>query len=93
MCRSSSFIVLMFLLVVVVAAVMGREILIDDDSPVVVKTNAVTAGETDETVGSSVCHMEYQVVKRVVGRCIKLGRAARGCVAGNYLHPFHPECM
>lgn len=38
------------------------------------------------------CHMEYQVVKRVVGHCMKLGRSAKGCVAGNYLHPFHPAC-
>lgn len=32
-------------------------------------------------------------MKRTTGHCVKLGKAGNGCVAGNYLQPFHPECM
>ncbi|XP_015591261.1 uncharacterized protein LOC107265886 [Cephus cinctus] len=39
------------------------------------------------------CHMEYQVTKKKVGRCTKLGHGVRGCVSGTYLNPFHPDCM
>lgn len=72
-----------------------REILVDDESPSV-KTNSIQNFVNEDlpsTDDGGPCHVEYQVMKRVVGHCMKLGRSARGCVAGNYLHPFHPECM
>ncbi|KYB28121.1 hypothetical protein TcasGA2_TC032886 [Tribolium castaneum] len=65
----------------------SREILLDDDRP------AVKAENEEQFLQEVPCNMDYQVVKRVVGTCIKLGRSARGCVAGNYLQPLHPECM
>lgn len=85
------------LLVVLISLAMTdaftREILVDDDNP-----NAKTVNEgpiSNQIPGeeNTACHMEYQVMKRVVGQCVKLGRSAKGCVAGNYLHPYHPECM
>lgn len=84
------------LLLVVVSLVMAeaftREILVDDDSP---KSSTNDGPISNQIPGeeNTACHMEYQVMKRVVGQCVKLGRTAKGCVAGNYLHPYHPECM
>ncbi|KAJ8974659.1 hypothetical protein NQ317_018878 [Molorchus minor] len=75
---------------------LSREILVDEEGPVfkVDKHEEYENNDnTEEFVEHAPCHMEYQVMKRVVGTCIKLGRTARGCVAGNYLHPLHPECM
>lgn len=60
----------------------------EDDNPVVV----ANFGEEDIKEGTP-CHVEYQVMKKTIGHCIKLGRSTKACVAGNYLHPFHPECM
>ncbi|KAK5643950.1 hypothetical protein RI129_007795 [Pyrocoelia pectoralis] len=34
-----------------------------------------------------------RIIKKITGHCIKLGRSTRGCVSGNYLHAFHPDCM
>lgn len=70
-----------------------REILVDDDSPNAKTNNDATISNQIPGEENTACHMEYQVMKRVVGQCVKLGRTAKGCVAGNYLHPYHPECM
>ncbi|XP_023312686.1 uncharacterized protein LOC111692798 [Anoplophora glabripennis] len=72
-----------------------REILVDDEGPIMgVAKHAEYENEDNEDVPEHApCHLEYQVMKRVVGTCIKLGRTARGCVSGNYLQPLHPECM
>ncbi|KAJ3657584.1 hypothetical protein Zmor_009373 [Zophobas morio] len=72
-----------------------KEILVDEEGLVSpARKVAVMQVAQDEYVEDEApCHLEYQVMKRVVGTCIKLGRSARGCVAGNYLHPLHPECM
>lgn len=39
------------------------------------------------------CHVEFTVLKRAVGHCIKLGKTTKACVSGTYIHPFHPDCM
>jgi hypothetical protein len=39
------------------------------------------------------CHVDYQVMKRYVGRCSKIGQNTKVCIAGNYIHPFHPACL
>ncbi|XP_074039331.1 uncharacterized protein [Leptinotarsa decemlineata] len=72
-----------------------REILIDDEGPLLkVDQEEYEGGNSiEEPAGHATCHLEYQVMKRVVGTCIKLGRTSQGCVAGNYLHPLHPDCM
>lgn len=68
-----------------------REIIVEDDTPAV-KSIAMENFD-EENKEDMPCHVEYQVMKKTVGHCIKLGRSTRACVAGNYLHPFHPECM
>lgn len=88
---ASTYLIILFITVVIY--VQSREILIDEDNTNI-KTPTMRNFATEDDVNDNEvpCHMEYQVVKRVVGHCMKLGRSAKGCVAGNYLHPFHPEC-
>lgn len=43
--------------------------------------------------GQIACTVEFQVTKRTVGRCVRLGKSAHGCVAGNHIVPFHSECL
>lgn len=85
------------LLIVAISLVMidayTREILVDDDNADTKSTNEGPMSNQIPGEENTACHMEYQVMKRVVGQCIKLGRTTKGCVAGNYLHPYHPECM
>ncbi|CAH1370153.1 unnamed protein product [Tenebrio molitor] len=80
-------------LFLLVSRIMGhpRELLVDEEEPAKVASSPVD--DEDDPREEAPCHMEYQVMKRVIGTCIKLGRNARGCVAGNYLRPLHPECM
>lgn len=86
---------LLIVLFVAMVASHPREILVDEESSPSLKANTMRAFVTDDETAEdeATCHMEYQVVKRVAGHCMKLGRSARGCVAGNYLQPFHPECI
>ncbi|XP_056648344.1 uncharacterized protein LOC130452877 [Diorhabda sublineata] len=71
-----------------------KEIMIDEEIPLLKADKHVQYVSDNVPIEeSSPCHMEYQVMKKVVGTCVRLGRTARGCVAGNYLHPFHPECI
>lgn len=46
-----------------------------------------------EESNGNTCHIEFQVMKRAVGHCMKLGKTGKGCVSGTYIHPFHPECF
>jgi hypothetical protein len=39
------------------------------------------------------CHVEFMVMKRAVGHCVKLGKRTTACVSGSYIHPFHQDCM
>ncbi|KAJ3630490.1 hypothetical protein MTP99_011684 [Tenebrio molitor] len=80
-------------LFLLVSRIMGhpRELLVDEEEPAKVASSPVD--DEEDPREEAPCHMEYQVMKRVIGTCIKLGRNARGCVAGNYLRPLHPECM
>lgn len=75
----------------------------EEDSPAAVASNvnhfiplsnshSTTSTTADDNVG--LCHMEFQVLKRAVGHCVKIGKTARGCVSlSGYIHPFHPDCM
>lgn len=45
-------------------------------------------------VGSTGCNVEFQVMKKFPGRCVRLGKnGGRGCVSGNHIIPFHPDCL
>lgn len=44
-------------------------------------------------VAENTCHVEFTVVRRAVGHCVKLGKVMRACISGTYIHPFHQECL
>lgn len=99
---NKSFVRLLTLLMVIYGVQIAEshiaELLFEEeDSPAVVAANlnhlpmahaALTPPMTEDS-----CHVEFTVMKRAVGRCIQLGKAARACVSGTYIHPFHPDCM
>lgn len=79
------------------------EIILEEDSPPAAAHSAIT-GSTgniegfDESggngIGSSGCSVEFQVMKKFPGRCVRLGKSGgRGCVSGNHIIPFHPDCL
>ncbi|XP_016770753.2 uncharacterized protein LOC107965265 [Apis mellifera] len=39
------------------------------------------------------CQIEYQITKKRAGKCIKLSHGVTGCVSGDYMNPFHPDCF
>ncbi|CAL7936369.1 unnamed protein product [Xylocopa violacea] len=39
------------------------------------------------------CLIEYQVTRKKTGKCMKLGHSVTGCVSGDYMNPFHPDCF
>ncbi|XP_012344013.1 uncharacterized protein LOC105735914 [Apis florea] len=39
------------------------------------------------------CQIEYQIIKKRAGKCVKLSRGVTGCVSGDYMNPFHPDCF
>lgn len=78
------------------------EVILDDDMPPPLRPpSTITAANMNlpyiaaspSLPEEQLCHVEYQVMKRSLGKCIKLGRNLRGCASGNYIQPMHPECM
>ncbi|XP_028146661.1 uncharacterized protein LOC114340126 [Diabrotica virgifera virgifera] len=70
-----------------------KEIVMDEDIPIL-KADKHIAYINNVPVEEIIpCHMEIQDTKEVVGTCVRLGRATRGCAAGNYLQPLHPQCL
>lgn len=87
-------ILLLYLLVNNVNAGHVTEFLVDSEIPpsaVIDSTYDVQQGA--DTTSEKLCHVEYQVIKRILGKCVKLGRNLKGCASGNYIQPLHPECM
>lgn len=95
-----SFVKLLAILVVIYGVQVSEshlaELLFEEeDSPAVVVARPSThaAVVLPPIVEDSSCHVEFTVVKRAAGRCVKVGKAMRACVSGTYIHPFHPDCM
>lgn len=70
----------------------------EEDLPAVVAANmnrlpSFHSDDSPPTAEDNMCHVEFTIVKRAVGRCVKVGKAMRACVSGTYIHPFHPDCM
>jgi hypothetical protein len=42
---------------------------------------------------NGICHVEYTVLKKSVGHCVKIGKSMRACISGAYFHPYHPDCI
>lgn len=95
MSQVSCYLMKVSILILIICAVIGHcripEILFEDETTSS-HSNAINNNIVDEVEGG-ICHVEFQVMKRAVGKCMKIGRTVRGCVSGNYVHPFHPECM
>lgn len=69
------------------------EIILEDDTPPAAAAaiaNSNTADGFDESGG---CSVEFQVMKKIPGRCVRLGGRGRGCVSGSHIIPFHPDCL
>ncbi|CAK9829348.1 hypothetical protein ANTRET_LOCUS6704 [Anthophora retusa] len=47
---------------------------------------------TDDSDGRF-CEIEYQVMKKRAGKCMKLGHGITGCISDDYMNPFHPDCF
>lgn len=68
----------------------------EEDSPVIVGPNLPLTHVTNSPTNvmeDNTCHVEFTVLKKAVGHCVKLGKATRACVSSTYIQPFHPECM
>lgn len=61
----------------------------EEDSPAVAASNHLPLARVDENI----CHLEFTVMKRATGHCMKLGKSTVACVSGTYVHPFHPDCV
>ncbi|XP_049826075.1 uncharacterized protein LOC126266305 [Aethina tumida] len=86
---------ILFLLLLFIGMVLAlsREIVLDDEGPNV-KLNKLQDIESEENDQESPpCYIEYQVVKRLKGSCIKIHDRMRACVAENYLEVSHPQCI
>lgn len=44
-----------------------------------------------DDLSSKPCHVDIEVPKRVVGKCVKAGHI-KACIIGETIHPYHPEC-
>ncbi|XP_076650008.1 uncharacterized protein LOC143357415 [Halictus rubicundus] len=49
--------------------------------------------ENLEDSGTRLCEIEYQVTRKTIGKCVKLGRGLTGCVSEKYVNPFHQDCF
>ncbi|XP_076761033.1 uncharacterized protein LOC143429353 [Xylocopa sonorina] len=57
--------------------------------PAMTKSVHDNSNENDGTF----CLIEYQVTRKRTGKCMKLGHDVTGCVSGDYMDPFHPDCF
>lgn len=69
-----------------------------EDEVLIVATNTGNIGgsvvaATNIAAGQIACTVEFQVMKKYPGHCVRLGKSGRGCVAGNHIVPFHPDCF
>lgn len=96
-------IVVMLLLPMQMTRAHIMEIILEEDSPAVAAVASSTGNMDgfDENVngngGTMGCSVEFQVMKKLPGRCVRLGGKnggrVYGCVSGNHMIPFHPDCL
>jgi hypothetical protein len=65
----------------------------EEDSPIANLPLAHVANSQANVMEANTCHVEFTVLKKAVGHCVKLGKATKACVSGTYIQPFHPDCM
>lgn len=87
----------MFLLPLQMTKAHIMEIILEQDSPPVAAIASSTGNIEgfDENGANGICSVEFQVMKKLPGRCVRLGGkgGGRGCVSGNHIIPFHPDCL
>lgn len=69
------------------------EILLEEDEMSDVVGFHSSPQPSPPVVDENTCHVEFTVVRRAVGHCVKLGKVMRACISGTYIHPFHQECL
>lgn len=85
--------IFLFFAITIIRGSHVAEMILDDELPPSVHmANDIPTPSYASTSDEKFCHVEYQTVKRVIGKCVKLGRSLKGCAAGNYIEPMHPEC-
>lgn len=69
----------------------------EENPPMLVAPNLALAHVSNSQTNvmeDNTCHVEFTVLKKAVGRCIKLGKTmTTACVSGSYIQPFHADCM
>lgn len=90
----------MFLLPLLMTKAHIMEIILEKDSPPLAAIGSSTGNIEgfDESGGNGIgtmgCIVEFQVMQKFPGRCVRLGKSGgRGCVSGNHIIPFHPDCL
>ncbi|XP_078043044.1 uncharacterized protein LOC144473229 [Augochlora pura] len=75
----------------------SNEMMNNVQSPVIMTHNLPNViqsmQENLENSGNRLCEIEYQVTRKTIGKCVKLGHGLNGCVAENYVNPFHQDCF
>jgi hypothetical protein len=89
---SSIFILLLLILATTACYAHLTEIIFDDnnDGPSRLHNNNNVELDPFDT---QTCQIEFQVMKKYVGHCAQIGKNMRGCVAGSFIHPYHPVCV
>ncbi|XP_076286362.1 uncharacterized protein LOC143212003 isoform X2 [Lasioglossum baleicum] len=62
-------------------------------TPVIIAHNLPNMENLDLDSGARLCEIEYQVTRKTIGKCVKLGRGLTGCVSEKYVNPFHQDCF
>ncbi|XP_076622668.1 uncharacterized protein LOC143342547 [Colletes latitarsis] len=66
-------------------------------SPVIMTHNfpdvMKTIQDNPDDRGDRLCQIEYQMTRRRAGKCVKIGNGMTGCISGDYMNPFHPDCF
>ncbi|XP_029032579.1 uncharacterized protein LOC114871168 isoform X1 [Osmia bicornis bicornis] len=52
-----------------------------------------TMQEKIDEGGERFCQIEYQVTRKRSGKCMQISNGITGCISGEYIDPFHPDCF
>ncbi|XP_017887558.1 uncharacterized protein LOC108629421 [Ceratina calcarata] len=66
-----------------------RPIIVTHGYPTMIKSLQADSDESD----GRFCQIEYQITRKRAGKCVKVRDGVIGCVSGDYMNPFHPDCF
>lgn len=98
MWKNKNFVLLLVSLMIVVEKSQCHltELILEDDNN---NNNNAAAASGNHlpmpalTFDENTCHVEFTVIKKAVGHCVKIGKVMKACISGSYIHPLHPDCM